>query len=214
MNFSKKDFLVSFSAGVVIAFLSLPIFKNIGLFAVFAEHKIIFLFFWTLFLSISAALGLFIVYYFTIAKWPLLFQIGKYGIVGFLNLFLSAGIFNFLIFLSGVSKGFMVDFFFISAFCVGVTNSFFWNKFWTFGLGDKNGMQKEYLRFFLVSAAVAFFNALILHVLINVISAPKSVDPKIWANISFALLIPVSFLGNFIGYKIFVFRKISFCHKK
>jgi len=45
--------------------------------------------------------------------------------------------------------------------------------------------------------------------LINTIGAPQGIDPKVWANIAFFVLIPISFLGNFFGYKIFVFKSLT-----
>ena len=71
----------------------------------------------------------------------------------------------------------------------------------------KEKIKKEYLVFFAVSAAVAFLNVFLLHILVNIIGAPRGIESRVWANIAYFSLIPVSFFGNFFGYKIFVFKK-------
>lgn len=201
IKFSKSDFWRAFIAGEGIALLSLPIFKNLKIF------NLNLIFIWIIFLPFAAALGLYFVYRLTINRWSVVFQVGKYGIIGLLNTFLAAAIFNFLILVTGITQGLWMDAFIVIAFCGGVTNSFFWNKFWTFNANNNGKAKKEYVKFFVITGIVSLLNAFLMHILINVIGAPHGLDSKIWANIAFALLIPISFLGNFFGYKIFVFRK-------
>jgi len=134
-------------------------------------------------------------------------QVGKYGIIGIMNTLLHAGIFNFLIWITDIAKGFFVILFFLIAFVITVTHSFFWNKFWTFKAGGTAKSKKEYTRFFVITSVVSLIYAGLMHVLINVIGAPAGISDKFWANISFVILIPGAFLGNFFGYRIIVFKK-------
>jgi len=201
IKFLKSDFWRAFIAGEGIALLSLPIFKNLKIF----NSTLIFI--WIIFLPFVAALGLYLVYRLTIQRWSAAFQVAKYGIIGLLNTFLAAAILNFFILITGIAKGLWVDVFVFVAFCGGVTNSFFWNKFWTFRANNTGKAKKEYVKFFAVTGAVSLLNVFLMHILINTIGAPQGIDPKVWANIAFFVLIPISFLGNFFGYKIFVFRK-------
>ena len=137
----------------------------------------------------------------------LLGQIGKYGIVGCLNVLVSVALFNLLMFLTGIAAGWPIDVFFIVSSGVAITHSFFWNKFWIFETRGSNTAKKEYTKFFIISVSIALFVTFLMHILVNVIGAPRGIGPKIWANISLVLLIPVSFMGNFFSYKFFVFKK-------
>ncbi len=209
-TFSKSDFWRAFIAGELIAFLALPVFKNLGLFGLFTGYGnfIFYLFIglWLVFLPLAAGSGLYAVYFLSIPKRPIFYRVGKYGIVGILNSFLTLGILNFLIIMSGISRGLIFDFFVVISFWGGVTNAFFWNKFWTFDSKKTEEIKKEYISFFAVTGATTLINVFLMHILVNVIGAPFSLDLKVWVNISSLFLIPVSFFGNFFGYRIFVFK--------
>lgn len=210
MTFSKSDFWRAFIAGGLIAFLALPVFKNLKVFDLFIGDSnaalYLFLGFWIVFLPVATAIGLYAIYSISIPRWPIFYQIGKYGIIGFLNTFLALGILNFLILVSGISNGLWFDGFVVIAFWGSVTNAFFWNKFWTFSAKGTEEIKKEYVKFFAVSGIVALINVFLMHLLVNVIGVPFFVAPEVWVNIAFAFLIPVSFFGNFFGWKIFVFK--------
>lgn len=210
VKFLKADFWRAFIIGEATAILALPILKNIKFFEFsYLERGWIFYFFlilWIIILPIAFAIGLFLVHSLTVLRWPVIFEIGKYGLVGLLNTFMSAGIFNVFILATGIATGLIVDFFILIAFVITVTHSFFWNKFWTFKANNRDGAEMEYVKFFSVTGGTAILEVFIMHILINTFGAPSDIDPKIWANISFAFLIPLAFLGNFFGYKIFVFK--------
>ena len=205
MNFSKSDFWLAFIAGEAIALLALPVFKNLKVFNLFSIRDG-YLFLWLVFLPLATAAGLYLIYRLAVFKWPVIFQIGKYGIIGWLNTFLFAGIINLLVWNSGVSKGYLVDVFSVIAFIFCTINSFFWNKFWTFRFNQGQNMKREYLKFFIVSGVMVLVNTGLMHLLINIIGAPAGLNPKAWINIAVAVTIPTAFLGNFLGYRIFVFR--------
>lgn len=209
VKFSALDFRLALIAGMVIAVLALPILENLKVLNLFLTHHIaskqILLGLWLVTFPFLTIFGLYVLSRLFSERFPMLFQIGKYGVVGILNTVLSAGIFNLLISLSNVAQGPLINLFATTAFTISVTNSFLWNKFWTFTQKEKVQMKKQYAKFFGVSGAVTMLNLLFIHMGINVIGAPGEFDVKIWANIVFFLTIPVSFLGNFFGYKRFVF---------
>ena len=208
VEFSKGDFWRAFWAGELIALLALPVLKNLSLLealgGVFMKGVLIGL--WLLLMPFAAGTGLYLVYKVLAPRFPVAFQLGKYGIVGILNTFMSLGIFNFLILISGVAVGLAVDGFAFIAFALTVTNSFFWNKYWIFDVDDSARIKSEYIKFFSVSGTIALFNLLLVHVWVNTLGAPSDFDPKLWANIIFVITIPISFFGNYFGYRIFVFR--------
>jgi putative flippase GtrA len=133
-------------------------------------------------------------------------KIVRYGLVGVLNTFLSLGIFNFLLWISGVTQGTKITLFSIITFAIVVTNSFFWNKFLVFKSKEVSH-HREYVMFFVVSSCVSLVNVGVITFLVNIVGAPREVSPTLWANLAVLTTIPISVLGNFFGYKIFVFRQ-------
>ncbi len=222
MNFkiTKKDLFMAALAGELSAWLSFPILKNLKVFNMLAERGIDaigFSVFWVLFVPAGAVAALSFFYFLATYKNRIgFFELGKYGIIGVLNTFLDAGVYNILIFVTDIASGFMVNIFFIVAFAITVINSFFWNKFWTF-TGSKEASAHalkeeeikktgvEAIKFFATSSVVALINAIILHIIINIIGAPAHIDPKIWANVALGFTIITAFLGNFFSYKYIVF---------
>lgn len=209
ISFSKIDIWGSIIAGGLIALLSLPVLKNIGFFETSFMRDSWFAYVWLpvwfVAVPLVSLLGLYGSYRLGF-KWPVVFKIGKYGIIGLLNTFLSAGISNLFILITGIAAGWWVDVFFAIAFAITITHSFFWNKFWTFRAHDTNNGKSEYARFFSVTTTTSLINIFVLHILINSIGAPQGIDPKVWANIALVILVPIAFLGNFFGYKFFVFK--------
>lgn len=128
----------------------------------------------------------------------------RYGLVGVLNMMLSFGIFNFFIWISGITRGIEITIFSIITFAIVVTHSFFWNKFLVFR--SQGAGHREYIKFFTVSTTTAIVNVGIISFLVNGIGAPEKIDPLLWANIAVLITIPVSVLGNFTGYALLVFR--------
>lgn len=211
MNFSKADFWRAIIVGELIALLALPVFKNLGLFAFFSGFGsgIFYLCIglWLIFLPLAAAGGLFAVFRLSVPRWPECYRIAKYGIIGLLNSFLTLGILNFLIIVSGIDRGLWFDAFYAAACAGGVTNAFFWNKFWTFNAGGTEKIRQEYVKFFAVAGTTTLINIFLMHILVNIIGVYFSFNLKIWANVSSVFLVLVSFFGNFFGWKIFVFNK-------
>ena len=136
MKYTKKDLVLAILAGEIITWLSLPTLKNLNLLNLLSEWEIglkLFVAIWAIFLPVGAVLGLGMFYFIAKIKNRIgFFQLGKYGVIGVLNTFLNAGIYNLLIFLTDTAIGFILDLFFVMAFIITVINSFFWNKYWSF----------------------------------------------------------------------------------
>lgn len=209
IKIAKSDFLKAAIAGAIIALFSLPVLKNLNFFAYLSLFwSYIFLSVWMLLLPPLSGVTLFLSYKLALfSKKILFFEVGKYGLIGALNTLISGGIFNLLMAITGVAVGLTADFFIAISFSAAITHSFFWNKFWIFKAHSKKEIKKEYFKFFAVSGAVALLNLFLMHILINIVGNYFNIEPKIWANISIGILIPISFFGNFFGYKTFVFCK-------
>lgn len=137
---------------------------------------------------------------------PLLRQIAKFVIVGVLNTLVDFGVLNLLIFFTGVASGVSFSVFKGIAFLAAVTNSFLWNKYWTFRATGRVE-QREAAQFFAVSVVGFFLNVGAASTVVNVIGPQLGLGSTLWANVGAAVGAVISMAWNFIGYKFFVFRK-------
>lgn len=165
------------------------------------------LFFWwfSLILPALTVLGYWILFLLS-KRFPAMLQVARYGLIGVFNTIFNLAIINILILWSGIASGYVADLFAGISFVIVVTNSFFWNKYWTFAGGQAQKTTAEYVQFFAVSISGALINTGIFHVIVNIVGARGGIDPKAWANIALAIGIPVSFIWNFFGYRLFVFK--------
>lgn len=136
---------------------------------------------------------------------PPLYQFAKFAAVGTLNSFIDVGVFNLETFFYGVSPISNVLFacFKAISFLFGTTNSFIWNKYWTFGASDKTNAKE----------VSGFYSVAIVGWIANVSAATfvktiGPVDSRVWVNLVAPLAgVAVSFIWNFLGYKYWVFKK-------
>lgn len=135
------------------------------------------------------------------------FQLAKFGSVGAANFAIDIGIYNLLIVISGISAGFAVDMFAGVSFVVAVTNSYFWNKWWTFKKTDTKKTGKEFAQFLTVSVIGFLLNIAILHLIVNTIGPLGAIKPTAWANVGKATASICVLAWNFLGYKFWVFKK-------
>ena len=206
---TRRDVVFIGGLGCVMALLWLPTLQNVGLLTILATHGLP-IFFTVILLvllmpccMLGGALGLTLL--------PLhkhsAAQFSRYAVVGAFNTSLNAAIFNSFIYLTGISQGPFVIIFALLTFAIIITQSFFWNIFWTFHNMPPQNRKKQYMRFFAVTAVTGLVNLSIIHVIVNVIGAPHGISPALWANIALVITISTSILGNFFGYKFFVFAK-------
>jgi putative flippase GtrA len=78
----------------------------------------------------------------------------------------------------------------VLAFCVAVTNNFFWNRYWTFEPGD-GAAAFQAARFFAVSIASLMLNLGALQLLVG-----AGMDQLPAQAIAVAAAMPFNFLGN------------------
>lgn len=133
------------------------------------------------------------------------YQFIRYGLMGIYNTLLNMAIFNLFIFATGISTGKWVVVFSLISFIVVITQAFFINAYWVFRKKESIKLT-NYRNFFLVSGLVALINIGIIHLLVNIIGAPYSINPQIWANIAMLSTIVISVFCNYFGYKIIVFK--------
>lgn len=203
---NKKDFRSAVIIGAAVGILSQFVIANfaaslIGAFAlpISVVRLVFFLFFLILaplLLFVASLIGKII---------PVLYQFAKFAAVGSLNSVVDLGVFNLETLLLGQLP---TDIVFIGfktvSFLAATTNSYFWNKYWTFESNER-----------IHSGEVAkFYTVAIVGGLINVgaatltkISGPAYVSGNFWVNIVSPVVgIFAALLWDFVGYKFFVFK--------
>ncbi len=139
-------------------------------------------------------------------KLPVIYQFAQFAAVGSLNSFIDIGVFNLETFVRGGDPGNISNAIFAAlkafSFLCATTNSFVWNKYWTFSSGEKAG-AKQITSFYTIALIGWGLN-------VGVATFTKSAGPStsIWVNIVAPLSgVAASFLWNFLGYKFIVFKK-------
>ncbi|MCX6765665.1 MAG: GtrA family protein [Candidatus Moranbacteria bacterium] len=203
VTLTKRDyFLVSF-IGLSFALFSIPILKNINL--PFLKLNLITVLFLVIFFVIFANLALWIASIIG-RRIPIAFQFAKFGAVGAFNTFLDWGVLNILIALTGTAAGIGYTVFKGISFIVANISSYLWNKHWTFGSQETANAQ-EMGKFFGVSVIGLIINISLASIVVNVIGPQAGMSPERWANVGALLATVVSLIWNFVGYKLWVFRK-------
>ncbi len=140
-------------------------------------------------------------------KMPAIWQLGKFMLVGSLNTFIDLGLLNFLMVLFSIASGWYFSLFKAISFSLAVTNSYFWNKFWTFRHKEKKVGVGEYSQFYLITGIGFLINVSIASLVVNVIGPQFGFSPTLWANVGAVIAVLSAFMWNFLGYKFIVFKK-------
>jgi putative flippase GtrA len=196
---------VRFGAGMgfLIALLSIPVFINIGLYD-YVSNDVWLTIAWCVFVPLISAVGLEVALMLPLPR-ALTHQFFRYGIVGVFNTLFNLALFNTLLYIFGVAVGLLVPIFAGLSSVVVITVAYFLNTYFVFDAPQAHA--RGYTRFFLVTGGVALLDTFIIAFLVNVVRAPSGITPELWANIALIATIPVSVLGNFLGYKLLVFRR-------
>lgn len=152
----------------------------------------------------AGLLGIFIGYQLGKIR-PFIYQFTKFAAVGTLNTLINLGALNLLITLTGIASGYKYSLFVLVGFLLATTNSFLWNKLWTFG-DTTGGGTKQALAFYALTAVGAILNVGIASFIVNGVAHPD-ISPALWANVGGLAGVLASFLWNFLGYKFFIFKK-------
>jgi len=119
-------------------------------------------------------------------------QLARYGIVGALGYVISIGSFAVLHH-AGVGSSLAAT----GAFCLALTNNFFWNRHWTFQARDGHaGFQAT--RFLAIHLGAFLYSLVVLRALIDIVGvAPVTAQ---------AIAVLAAAPPNFIGHRIWSFR--------
>ena len=199
MESIKKDLKISILVGFLAGILIIPTLRNIG---VSIDVK-------TGILSVIGLLvftpsGYLAAVFFS--RWfPIMLQIVKFGISGGLSAMIDLGILNSLISLSGIYSGLYFSLFKGISYVVAVTNSYLWNKYWTFS-SHSSASSGEFFKFIFANLIGFGFNIGGASLGVNVIGAPAGVSGELWANGGAVSMVFVSMTWNFLSMKFLVFK--------
>jgi putative flippase GtrA len=196
-----KDVLFAAINGLIFGALLPVVLKNMNI-AISANKGVII----AVTFTALAAIGVYVGY--LLSKYiGVIFQIAKFGCVGAANFAVDIGILNLLIFLSGSAAGVIYIVFKVISFTFAVTNSFIWNKIWTFKKVDNKETGKEFGQFIMVSVIGLVLNAAVAGFLVIVVGPKGGISVKTWASLSAAVASFCVMAWNFIGYKFWVFKR-------
>lgn len=142
-----------------------------------------------------------------LAKNKLFLQFGKFFVVGILNTGLDFVILNFLMWMAQTYKGTPIVIFGTISFSVAVVNSYFLNKYWTFGDASKAQVSQQFVKFLSVAIIGLVLNNSIIYVITTLVNPIFGLSPVLWANFAKVVATGAVLAWNFAGYKLFVFKK-------
>lgn len=134
-------------------------------------------------------------------------QFGKFFIVGILNTGIDFLVLNLLMWLTQTYEGGSVIIFNTISFSVAVINSYLLNKYWTFQDKSAGNSPTQFAKFLTVSIIGWGLNTAILYSVTTLISPFFGLSRALWANFAKAMATGVVLIWNFVGYKLFVFKK-------
>ena len=139
-------------------------------------------------------------------RFPTLLQFIKFAIIGVLNTAIDFGIFNLLMWGFDIYKGSWMFLFNVISFSAAASNSYFFNKYWTFGELSKI-KASQFFKFFIVSVGGALINSAIVFGVTTFISPQFGLGKELWANLAKLIATLVAWVWNFTMYKFVVFKK-------
>lgn len=204
-TFKKSDVLASLIIGLMVAILFIIAVMIKGY-----QEK--FPFYWSLIfiVPILCLIGLYLAFLVS-KKIKIVFQFTKFVLVGGLNTLIDFGMLNLLMWSTDIYKGSLIIGLNAVSFLTAVTNSYLWNKFWTFkedreAQVKKESVGKEFSQFIVVSLIGISLNTAIVYLITTFINPIFGLSPVLWANFAKVVATVVSLIWNFIGYKFIVFR--------
>lgn len=200
----KKDYSLAIIAGFITAIFLLPSLKNIAVGGLGLKIALPFIVpvLWIIGLRISLFLKQWISF---------TYQFGKFVVVGFLNTAIDFGVLNLLSIMTGLTSGFLVGGVNIPGFVLASVNSYFWNKFWVFSSSKSTNKQKtnysDFISFIIVVTIGLFINGGIVVLVTTYINPLGGLSSERWLNIAKVSATAISLIWNFVGFKLFVFKK-------
>ncbi|MBI2355655.1 MAG: GtrA family protein [Candidatus Doudnabacteria bacterium] len=140
-------------------------------------------------------------------KYNLAGQFIRFAIVGAVNTLLDFAILNLLSWATGIYEGNGIIPLNVISFTVAVVNSYFLNKAWAFKDRASEEQGKKFTLFLIVSVIGAIINTATVRIVSTNIDPMFGLSQELWLNAAKVIATGLSLVWNFIGYKVFVFKK-------
>ncbi len=134
-------------------------------------------------------------------------QFSKFVVVGVINTSIDFLVLNIEMIITGITSGPFIFLFNSISFSVATVNSYFMNKRWTFQDREKSHEAVKFSQFLAVSIVGISINGGTVYFITTFITPFFGIDPLLWANIAKVAATGLSLIWNFIGYKLWVFKK-------
>lgn len=213
IRITQKDYKFAIAAGLLIGLLLMPVLKTASP-VIFQKFSFAILPFFLL----ATPLGLRIAFLIG-QKIAIIYQIAKFGIIGVGNVLVDLGVLSLVTMMfssyfkieaadSMIGAVTFYSLYKSISFIVANVNSYFWNKHWTFDQGEKKQTHSEFMQFFAVSIVGFSINVFVASVVFNIIigSLTSMTDGQL-GLIGAAAGSIAGLAWNFIGYKLWVFKK-------
>ena len=124
-----------------------------------------------------------------------------------MNTAIDFAILNLLMWKTGIYQGKWIILLNIISFSIAVSNSYLWNKYWTFKAKGPAAAPLQISRFLIVTLIGVGINSGIVFGLTSFISPFFGLSKELWANLAKAAATGISLIWNFLGYKFVVFKR-------
>ncbi len=202
----KTDTILAIITGLVLAWFMIGLIKSAGVNQVMGTG--IGILTWILFLALPvlAVLGLWIAELIG-KRFPFVFQLAKFLLIGALATLLDLGVLNLLITIFQKAEGLIFSVSKGISFLVATFAKYWANKFLAFEQKEMSGVQKEFAQFFIVTFIGLGINVGVASLVVNALGPQFGLTPKIWASVGGIAAAIAGFAWNFLGYKFIVFKK-------
>lgn len=213
IRITQKDYKFAIAAGLLIGLLFLPVLKA----ASPSLYERIYLSIIPFFV-LATPIGLRIAFLIG-KKFSVIYQIAKFAIIGVGNVLVDLGVLSLLTFFFSsnlriqASDALIAGVTFYSlfksiSFIIANINSYFWNKHWTFDQGGVKKTKAEFIQFFIVSIVGFVINVFVASFVFGIILGSLSgLDGGQLGLLGGAAGSIAGLAWNFIGYKLWVFKK-------
>lgn len=212
----KRDYIFGTAAGFLIGLLLMPILQTTKP-TLFESLKFVVIPVFTALVPIGLVVASWIS-----RKFSVIWQLAKFVVIGVLNTLVDLGALAFMFSLASLSGAaiasndilftlFIPITFFILyksiSFIVANINSYFWNKYWTFGTESDKKTSTEFTQFFLVSLIGFVINVTASSLVFSFFHKIGGLTADQWGLIGAAVGSISGLAWNFIGYKFIVFKR-------
>lgn len=136
-----------------------------------------------------------------------IYQLAKFLLVGVIATILDLGAYSAFITLTGIDSGAKLNIFKGFSFIAATVLKYFPDKYWAFKKTDSADVKKEFTQFFAVTMVGLGVNVFINDLIANKIGPQFNLPDQLWAKLAGIGATVAVFAWNFIGYKLFVFKK-------